>query len=170
MYVFTVSSNFPLVPLSEGCCCITTFALSCECQLHIPETKTLPASLCVTTIKRPRALSHDLAGVPCVTSSERAYEISRARRIHQLTKSHVVTSRLWEFSYHSDIYPTSQHAITPSSSLDDSDADRWIKEIKVGGLAFSSTSYQSFPATSASKLTPDCSRLRKGGPYTFGNV
>jgi len=128
------------------------------------------AGICVTSSQRLCGLSHDLADIICVTSSERADDISRARRTRQLTKSYVITSQLWEFSYHLNFYTTTQHDITPSSSLDDSDADRQIKEIKVGSLAFSSTSYQSFLAINASKLTPDCSRLQKGGPYTFGNV
>jgi hypothetical protein len=126
MYVFTVSSDFPLVPLSESCCCITTFTLFCECQLHITEP-----SICVTPTKRVRVLSHDLADIPCVTS-ERAHDVSRARRTHQLTKSYVITSRLWEFLHHPEIYPISQHGVIPSSSLNDSDADSRIKEIKVG--------------------------------------
>jgi hypothetical protein len=130
------------------------------------------AGISVTSSQRLCGLSHDLADILCVTStsSERADDISRARRTRQLTKSYVITSRLWEFSYLLNFYPTAQHDITPSSSLDVSDADRQIKEIKVGSLAFSSTSYQSFQAINASKLTPDCSRLQKGGPYTFGNV
>jgi hypothetical protein len=110
------------------------------------------ALVLVAEVRLPNALlfaSKRPRDIPSVTSLERSRDIS-------LTQPCIITSRLWEFTDYLDFYRTGQHGVTHSYSLDDGDFNRRIKEIKVGSLAFSSTSLS---ISSSNKLKQTYTRL-----------
>jgi hypothetical protein len=92
------------------------------------------------------------------------HQSSRARTPDRIILSYDGVFQLSEFSCHLGFYSTGQYRITHPCSLNKSDA-------KVGSLAhFIQSLVNLVPVITARKLTTDFSRLRKGGPYTSGNV
>lgn len=69
--------------------------------------------------------------------SNRARDALLAKRTSQIIESYGVTSHPWEPPDHLEIHATDLRGITHPYSFNDSDANRGIKEKKVGSLAFS---------------------------------